>query len=267
MTKFPPVVLCLSGHDPSGGAGVQADIQTLSLLGCYPCSVVTALTAQDTRNVQAIMPQREEDFLAQARLILEDLPVAAIKIGLLGNAGIASAVRKILRELPGIPVVLDPILAAGGGKDLAREDLIAVLKSHLLPLTTVLTPNTVEARRLAGKFENLDECAGELLRLGCAHVLITGTHDPGEAVVNRWYGPQGVHAYRWERLPHSYHGSGCTLASALGGFLALGVDMEGAVQQAQEFTWQALQSGFALGKGQHLPNRLWLRRRCQTEPK
>lgn len=256
MMKYPPVVLCLSGHDPSGGAGVQADIQTLSLLGCHPCSVITALTAQDTRDVRAIMPQQEGDFLAQARLILDDLPVAAIKIGLLGSAGIASAVCEILNAAPGIPVVLDPILAAGGGKVLAREDLIEVLKTRLLPLTTVLTPNTVEARCLAGTGENLDHCATELSRLGCAHVLITGTHDPGEAVVNRWYGPQGMRAYRWERLPHSYHGSGCTLASALAGFLAQGLEMEAAVQEAQRFTWQALQAGFALGSGQHLPNRL-----------
>jgi hydroxymethylpyrimidine/phosphomethylpyrimidine kinase len=262
----PPVVLCLSGHDPTGGAGIQADIQTLSLLGCYPCSVVTALTAQNTSNVQAMMSQRAEDFLAQARMILEDLPVAAIKIGLLGSSGIAAATCEILRESPGIPVVLDPILAAGGGTVLAREDLIAQIKSRLLPLTTVLTPNTVEARRLASVGDNLDQCAAELLRLGCAHVLITGTHDPGEAVVNRWYGPQGARAYRWARLPHSYHGSGCTLASALAGFLALGLDMDAAVQKAQQFTWQALESAFALGRGQHLPNRLPTLDRWAREP-
>ena len=256
MKSPPPVVLCLSGHDPSGGAGIQADIESLSRLGCYPCTVVTALTVQDTCNVRAILPQREEDFLAQARLLVADLPIAAVKIGLLGNAGIAQAVGEILRKLSGVPVVLDPILAAGGGQELAREDLIETLKAHLLPLTTVVTPNTPEARRLAGGRENLDECAGKLLSLGCGHVLITGTHDSSEEVINRWYGPNGVRAYHWERLPHSYHGSGCTLASALAGLLGLGLDMGAAIQAAQQFTWQALSSGFALGKGQHLPNRL-----------
>lgn len=253
--RLPPVVLCLSGHDPSGGAGVQADIETLSRLGCYPCTVVTALTAQDTRNVRTILPQRGEDFLAQVRLLIEDLPIAVVKIGLLGSLAIAEAVGEVLRELPGIPVVLDPILAAGGGRELTQGGLIETLKTELLPLTTVLTPNTVEARRLAGGCENLDECARELRRLGCAHVLTTGTHEEDETVVNRWYGPTGVQAFGWDRLPHSYHGSGCTLASALAGSLALGRDMATAMRESQQFTWLALKAGFALGRGQHLPNR------------
>ncbi|HUL11729.1 MAG TPA: hydroxymethylpyrimidine/phosphomethylpyrimidine kinase [Methylococcaceae bacterium] len=266
MKNPPPVVLCLSGHDPSGGAGIQADIETLSRLGNYPCTVITAMTVQDTRNVRSVLPQREEDFLAQARLLIDDLPVAAVKIGLLGSSAIARAVWEILRELRGVPVVLDPILAAGGGTEVAREDLIETLKSQLLPLTTVLTPNTMEARRLAGGRENLDECADELLRLGCDHVLITGTHDSSEAVINRWYGPDGMRAFGWERLPHSYHGSGCTLASALAGFLALGLGMEAAVHKAQKFTWLTLDSGFALGKGQYLPNRLSAGEHCGCGP-
>lgn len=252
---LPPVVLCLSGHDPSGGAGIQADIETLFRFGCHPCTVVTALTAQDTENVRTILPQREEDFLAQVRLVIEDLPIAVVKIGLLGSAVIARAVGEVLRELPGLPVVLDPILAAGGGKELAERGLIQVLKSELLPLTTVLTPNTVEVRRLTAEGDHLDDCARELRGLGCAHVLMTGTHEDSETVVNRWYGPDGVQAFGWERLPHSYHGSGCTLAAALAGSLALGRDMATAVLESQQFTWLALKAGFALGRGQYLPNR------------
>ncbi|MDD1649456.1 MAG: bifunctional hydroxymethylpyrimidine kinase/phosphomethylpyrimidine kinase, partial [Methylococcaceae bacterium] len=115
MSPHPPVVLCLSGHDPTGGAGLQADIETLRALGCHPATVVTALTAQDTRDVQAVYPQAPDLFLSQARLVLADLPVAAIKIGLLGSAGIALAVVKLIGEAGPVPVVLDPILAAGGG--------------------------------------------------------------------------------------------------------------------------------------------------------
>ena len=259
MPNPPPVVLCFSGHDPTGGAGLQADIETLSLLGCRPCTVVTALTAQDTTNVSAILPQDKADFLQQARLVIADLPVSAVKIGLLGSSAIALAVTGLLTgELAGVPVVLDPVLAAGGGKALAREDLISIIQNQLLPLTFVATPNIPEARQLAGGRVSPADCAAALLRLGCQQVLITGTHDTGGAVVNRLYGPQGMRSWEWPRLPHEYHGSGCTLASALAAGLAKGLTIEEACFQAQQFTWKALQTGFRLGKGQWLPNRTTL---------
>lgn len=251
-----PVVLCLSGHDPTGGAGVQADIEAVGRMGCHPCTLVTALTAQDTADVRKVLPQREADFLEQARLIVADLPIAAVKIGLLGSAGIALAVAQLLsHELAGVPVVLDPILAAGGGKELAREELIAVIREVLLPLCFITTPNIPEARRLSGGRESPEACANELLGLGCEHVLITGAHAEGAEVVNRLYGPEGPLSWRWERLPHEYHGSGCTLASALVAGLAAGLPVAEACRQAQAFAWASLASGFALGKGQWLPNR------------
>jgi len=252
----PPVVLCLSGHDPTGGAGVQADIETLSRLGCHACTVVTALTAQDTTNVRQVLPQHPADFLNQARLVIADLPVAVVKIGLLGSADIAHAAVELLRgELAGVPAVLDPVLAAGGGQALAREDLIRAIQRELLPLSFVLTPNIPEARQLAGGLETPDDCAAQLLRLGCKHVLITGAHAEGGDVVNRLYGAYGSSAWHWQRLPHEYHGSGCTLAAALAAGLAKKLDVEEACRQAQQFTWSALKSGYALGKGQWLPNR------------
>lgn len=252
----PPIVLCLSGHDPTGGAGAQADIETLSRLGCHPCTVVTALTAQDTRNVRQLWPQPPEAFLAQARLLVADLPPAIVKIGLLGSAEIALAVAGLLSdELAGVPVVLDPVLAAGGGKPLAREDLLRAIQETLLPLTAVLTPNIPEARQLAGGPETPDGCAARLLELGCQNVLITGTHSEESEVVNRLYGPDGPRSWRWPRLPHEYHGSGCTLASAVAAGLAQGLTVEDACLEAQQFTWQALAGGHALGQGQWLPRR------------
>jgi hydroxymethylpyrimidine/phosphomethylpyrimidine kinase len=252
----PPVVLCFSGHDPTGGAGLQADIEAIKSQGCHPCTVVTALTAQDTGNVRSVLPQQPEDFLRQARLLISDMPVKAVKIGLLGTAGIARAVAGLLaHELAGVPVVLDPVLAAGGGKALAREDLIETIRQRLLPLTTVATPNIPEATVIAGGLDSPDECAVEWLRLGCDHVLITGTHSESDAVVNRLYGADGALVWRWPRLPHEYHGSGCTLAAALAAGLARGLSMEQACSLAQQYTWDALAAGYALGHGQWLPKR------------
>jgi hydroxymethylpyrimidine/phosphomethylpyrimidine kinase len=256
MRNPPPVVLCFSGHDPTGGAGLQADIETLSSLGCRPCTVVTALTAQDTTTVLTLSPQKKADFLQQARLLIADLPVSLVKVGLLGTSDIALAVAGLLAdELAGVRVVLDPVLAAGGGKSLACEDLVEVIRHRLLPLTFVLTPNIPEARQLAGGMGSPGQCADELLRLGCQQVLITGTHDTGGDVVNRLYRPNGMSSWNWVRLPQEYHGSGCTLASALAAGLARGLAIEEACLLAQRFTWAALASGFRIGKGQCLPNR------------
>lgn len=250
-----PTVLCFSGHDPTGGAGIQADIETLGRLGCHPITVITALTAQDTIDVQAIWSQREEDFLAQVRCLLADIRPVVVKVGLLGSAGIARVVAEVLGEMPELPIVLDPILAAGGGMPLARTDLLKVLREELLPRVTVLTPNTLEARQLVGGQKSLEECAAELLRMGCGHVFITGTHDVGDRVVNRLYGAMSSKEWTWPRLPQVYHGSGCTLASALAGFLARGLALDAAAYEAQRFTFQALVSAYAPGRGQYLPNR------------
>ncbi len=256
MKPSPPVVLCLSGHDPTGGAGIQADIETVSRLGCHPSSVITALTVQDTLNVREVLPQHAEAFLEQALTVLRDMPPAAIKIGLLGSVEIAHAVHELLESAVGLPVVLDPILAAGGGANLANEMLIEALRRKLIPRATVLTPNSPEARKLAG-MEDLDDCGRALLAFGCPNVLLTGAHENDGDVVNHLYRASGVKTYRWPRLPGSYHGSGCTLASAVAALLAGGRDIERAVSEAQDFTWQALNNGFRLGGGQRLPNRLY----------
>lgn len=255
MPSRPPVVLCLSGHDPTGGAGVQADIEILRQLGCHPATVVTALTAQDTHDVQAIYPQDTESFLFQARLVLADLPVSAIKIGLLGSAGIAVAVARLIDEAGPLPVVLDPILAAGGGQELAGAALLQALLENLLPRATVVTPNIPEARRLTGHQAPAD-CAQALLDRGCLNVLLTGAHEDGFDVVNRWYHAGGMEETRWPRLPGNYHGSGCTLAAALAGALARGLPWPDAIALAQRVTWEALRNGYPLGGGQWLPGRL-----------
>jgi hydroxymethylpyrimidine/phosphomethylpyrimidine kinase len=260
MSSPLPAVLAFSASDPTGGAGIQADLLTIASLGCHPLSVLTALTAQDTRGVEALIAMEPVWITRQARVVLDDIPVAAFKLGVLGSARNAEAVAEILAEHPRIPVVLDPVLASGRGDALSDSETIQVQRSALLPLTTVLTPNSLEARRLAlaAPDARLEDCARALTKGGSKYVLVTGAHEPGAQVVNTLYGAGGVlREDRWPRLAGEYHGSGCTLASAIAAFLARGLATEDAVQQAQAYTWKALAAGFQLGRGQHLPNRFF----------
>ncbi len=255
-----PIVLCFSGHDPSGGAGIQADIETIISHRCHAASIITCLTEQDSRNVKRVLPQKAEDIVSQAETLLADFEVAAIKIGLIGSAETALAIAEILRRHRKVPVVLDPVLAAGGGSDLAGQELIAAIVEQLLPLTTLLTPNSHEARRLC-QLEDLSACGKQLLALGAENVLITGTHEESLLVHNQLFMREESleETFNWQRLPHSYHGSGCTLASAAAALLAQGLDLFSAVSEAQEFTWESLQAAYCPGLGQHNPERLfWL---------
>ena len=256
----PPLVLCFSGHDPTGGAGIQADCETVAALGGHSLSVVTCLTAQDTRDVTRILPQRPADFLEQARLLLADVKPAVFKIGLIGSSDLAEAIGELLADYPDVPVVLDPVLAAGGGTDLADRKLPDAMRRALLPRVTLLTPNGPEARRLSGE-SDLERAAQWLLDSGCYYVLITGGHEEQAEIVNTLYGAGLCQASRWPRLPHVYHGSGCTLASACAALLARGLSVPAAVQEAQQFVWNALAAGFRPGQGQHVPRRF-----CREQP-
>lgn len=253
-----PVVMTLAGNDPSGGAGIQADIEAIISMGCHAAPVITTVTVQDTQNVKEMVSLSPGLVAAQARAVLEDMPVAAIKIGLLGSVEIAEAVHTLLTDYPRIPVVLDPILAAGDGTELAADELIDALRTLLLPMTTVLTPNSIEARRLAPEADSLEACAMALLDRDCELVLITGTHENSPQVVNSLYGNYRLlESFTWERLAGSYHGSGCTLASAIAGLIAQGQECPAAIRQAQEYTWETLRSGYRIGMGQLIPNRLF----------
>ncbi|MFA5984918.1 MAG: hydroxymethylpyrimidine/phosphomethylpyrimidine kinase [Methylococcaceae bacterium] len=260
MSAKRPVVLSFSGHDPSGGAGIQADIETLSSLRCHAASVITALTEQNSSNVIKLLPQQATDIISQANTVLADFKVACIKIGLIGDLDIAKALHSLLKQHPYIPVVLDPVLAAGGGQALAHNDLIQAILELLLPCTLILTPNSPEARKLAGQ-NDLNNAGLALLKRGCQYVLITGTHEQHTAAVHNqlFHAERQLETYTWPRLPHSYHGSGCTLASAIAGLLSHGLSPTQAVKEAQAYTWQALNAGYQPGQGQHLPNRLFWR--------
>ncbi|MBL8395077.1 MAG: hydroxymethylpyrimidine/phosphomethylpyrimidine kinase [Candidatus Accumulibacter sp.] len=267
----PPIVLTFAASDPSGGAGMQADLMTISSIGCHPLSVTTALTVQDTVGVDSVLAVDADCVEDQARTLLEDMPVSAFKVGLLGSLENIAVIAGIVADYPAVPLVLDPVLASGRGDELADEEMITGLRELLMPLTTILTPNSLEARRLVdGNRDGTDdetdplsptlvECAQSLLDLGCEYVLLTGTHDNTVRVINNLYrkGLGLVRSDAWDRLPDSYHGSGCTLASAIAANLAHGLSMDEAVGAAQEYTWQALVAGFRPGMGQFLPDRFF----------
>jgi len=253
---------------------MQADILTIASMGCHPLAVVTGITVQDSSGVDDIQAVEAEWVVDQARTVLEDMPVAAFKIGLLGSLENIAAIAEVISDYPDIPLVFDPVLASGRGDELANEDMLDAMRELLLPQTTILTPNSMEARRLIidedndSDDPNLEQCAKRILELGCEYVLITGTHENTPKVINTLYGERGiVRADTWPRLPGIYHGSGCTLASAIAALLANGLSMEDAVHEAQEYTWEALKYGFRPGMGQHIPDRLFWARDEEGEEK
>lgn len=271
MPDLPPIVLVFAASDPSGGAGLQADIMTLSSMGCHPLSVVTAVTIQDTTGVDDVSPIDAEWVADQARCVLEDMPVVAFKIGVLGSVETIAAIAEVVSDYPEIPLVLDPVLASGRGDELASEEMVIALRELLVPQTTIITPNSLEARRLAIDDSNEDddpdlaECASRLIASGCEYVLVTGTHENTPQVVNTLYGQEGVlRTDSWQRLPGSFHGSGCTLASAIAATIANGLAIGDAVKDAQEYTWQTLKSAFRPGMGQQIPDRLFWAREEDT---
>jgi hydroxymethylpyrimidine/phosphomethylpyrimidine kinase len=270
-----PIVLVFAATDPSGGAGLQADILTLSSMGCHPLSVVTAVTIQDTMGVEDILPIDAEWVADQARCVLEDMPVTVFKIGLLGSVEAIAAIAEVVSDYPDVPLVLDPVLASGRGDELATEDMILAMRELLIPQTTLITPNSLEARRLVRDESNdndeqddpdLGECARRLLALGCEYVLVTGAHENTAQVTNSLYDQNGlVRTDAWQRLPGTYHGSGCTLASAVAATIANGLGIPEAVRDAQEYTWQTLKYAYRTGMGQLVPDRLFWAREGDQE--
>ena len=267
MSQSPPIVLSFAASDPSGGAGLQADILTLSSMGCHALSVVTAITVQDTVGVEGVLALDAEWVADQARCVLEDMPVTVFKLGLLGSVEIIAAIAEVVSDYPEVPLVLDPVVSSGRGDELATEDMVIAMRELIIPQTTLITPNSLEARRLAldesddSDDPTLEECARRILALGCEYVLITGTHENTSQVVNTLYSQDGLlRSDSWQRLPGTYHGSGCTLASAIAATIANGLSISEAVRDAQEYTWQTLSSAYRPGMGQHIPDRLfWAR--------
>ena len=259
-----PVVLVFSGHDPSGGAGVQADIEAIISQGVHPATVITALTVQDTVNVKRFVPTDPSLVIEQARAVLEDMPVQCIKIGMIGSVELVEVIHSILKDYPDIPVILDPVLVAGGGGTLANEDVAKAMINLLLPLTTILTPNAYESRALVKlahiPANDLDARGQALLDMGPEYVLLKGGDEQSTEVENWLFTRhQPPRKFTYERLPGEFHGSGCTLASAIAGLIAQATDADyvNAIHEAQEYTSHALFHAAQIGRGQWIPHRLF----------
>jgi hydroxymethylpyrimidine/phosphomethylpyrimidine kinase len=250
MAGTRPTVLVFAGADPSGGAGIAADILAIAAQGAHALPVITALTVQDNDRVYEVLPVAGDVVRRQARALIDKIGIHAVKIGIPGSRANAGHIAELVRELrarqPGLPVVLDPVLASGAGDALAREDARQVF-APLIPLASLIVPNLPEAQALGG--------AANLWESGCADVLVTGGHADGATIVNRWFGAGRGREWRWPRLPGQFHGSGCTLASAIAARLACGDSMERALGTAQAYCHGALADAFSIAPGQRIPLR------------
>lgn len=251
-------VLTIAGSDSGGGAGIQADLKTFSAHGCYGMSVITALTAQNTVGVSAIHPVPVDFVEAQIDAVLEDIGADAIKIGMLFSPELIEAVAQRLRQHRATNIVLDPVMVAQSGDRLLQNDAIAALKSELIPLADLVTPNLPETSVLLGRdihsLDELEGAANELAQLGSSNVLIKGGHlEEGDSDDLLYLGEEN----RLITLPEkriattNNHGTGCTLSSAIASGLAQGLDLESSVHRAKEYITGAIASGadYSLGKG------------------
>jgi hydroxymethylpyrimidine/phosphomethylpyrimidine kinase len=251
------IALTIAGSDSSGGAGIQADIKTFSALGVYGASVITALTAQNTKGVDDIMVVPPEFVLAQMRSVMSDLAVNAIKIGMLGSAGVIDAVVEGLSEFPGVPVVLDPVMVATSGDPLLDDDAVDTLREKLIPLATLITPNLKEAALLLGEPEDrrekwMEGRACRLLDLGLRAVLLKGGDSDGDTALDILVDAGGVQRLEGPRVTtKNTHGTGCTLSSAIAAELAKGVPLDRAMKNAKVYVTAAIMAAdeLEIGKG------------------
>ncbi|MDN2712915.1 hydroxymethylpyrimidine/phosphomethylpyrimidine kinase [Janthinobacterium sp. SUN118] len=252
MVPTLPAVLVFAGVDPSGGAGIAADILAIAAQGAHALPVVTALTVQDNDRVFGVQAVAPELLRRQAQALIDKIAIHAVKIGIPGSAANAAVIADLIGQLrqarPNLPVVLDPVLASGHGDVLSLDDAVLAL-APLLAVTTVIVPNGPEAAALGG--------AENLRAQGCEHVLVTGGHGAGDEVINRWRDADGVEReWCWPRLPGAFHGSGCTLASAIAARLASGQPLAQALDGAQTYCHAALAGAYAIAPGQFMPQRL-----------
>ena len=251
----PPRLLIISGSDSSGGAGLQADIKTATVFGCYAMTAITAITVQNTRGVQAIHPVPATIVAAQIEACLDDIDADAIKIGMLGSAATIRAVANVLNEhAREIPIVLDPVMVSTSGARLLPANAVEALKTYLLPLASLVTPNIPEAKALVGmrgsRRNEAERAARKLMALGAKAALIKGGHSTGTTSddILMWQG--GVELYGFPRIKTKHtHGTGCALSTAIACGLAQGRSLPLAVGRAREFVQKAIETAPGLGRG------------------
>jgi hydroxymethylpyrimidine/phosphomethylpyrimidine kinase len=248
-------VLIVAGSDSGGGAGIQADIKTVTMLDAFAATAITALTAQNTEGVFGVLPIDPAFIRQQMEVVLDDIGADAIKTGMLHDAGVIDAVVAVLEErAPSIPLVVDPVMVAKGGAPLIQADAIDALKRRLLPRAAVLTPNLPEAEILCGRaiddVHAMRDAAQALLGLGCGAVLLKGGHLAGETVHDVLATASDVKEWTSPRIDSRHtHGTGCTLASAIAAGLAQGMAVEPAVERARAYVQRAIAGAPGFGRG------------------
>jgi hydroxymethylpyrimidine/phosphomethylpyrimidine kinase len=255
-------VLIIAGSDSGGGAGIQGDLKTVTMLGGFGATAVTAITAQNTLGVTGVHPVPLDMIEAQARAVLDDIGADAIKTGMLGDVDVVERVAQILDSATGVPAVIDPVMIAKGGHPLLADRAISAVRTLMVPRATLLTPNAPEAAALTGiMVETLDDQrrAGEaLLKLGARAVLMKGGHVDGDLLVDLLMTPEGESSFETDRLDTRHtHGTGCTLASACATGLAQGMTLTSAVARAWAYVQEAIAHAPGLGAGHGPLDHAW----------
>ncbi len=256
-----PCVLVFAGHDPSGGAGIQADIEAIAAQGAHALPVITALTVQDNDHAYAVHAVDVQIILQQAMTLVAKIPVSVVKLGIVAHkknaTAIASFIQKMKLQRPDLQVIVDPVLGSGQGDRLSLDDAVEAIEP-LLRVATLITPNLPELKRLSPLAIDMQAQVENLMQAFEADVLLKGGHATEAQVKNIWFQHQQwqtAQEWLWPRLPGEFHGSGCTLASAIAGQLATGKNLPDALRQAQAYTQQSLQDAFAIAAGQLIPAR------------
>ncbi len=252
-----PVVMTFTGSDATGGSGLQADIETLLSMGCHCTPILTDLSVRDTEESKGHEAIATSLVISQARAILEDVQVHAFKVSMVSSIDNLQAIYTLLSDYPDTPIILDPsdLLT---NQQIMASDFSQALTTLLCPLAKLMIVNSQQVRLLAPDADTLDACAQQLLGCGSEYLLITGTSENTPTVTNTLYGNHRLlERFSWQRLPYSYHGSGCTLSAASAGLIAQGLEVTSAIHEAQEYTWETLKHSYRIGMGQHIPNRLY----------
>ena len=248
-------VLVIAGSDSGGGAGIQADIKTISMLDAYAATAITALTAQNTEGVFGVLPISPEFIRQQIEVVLDDIGADVIKTGMLHDAAVIEAIVAVIQDrAAAVPVVVDPVMAAKGGARLIEPEAIDALKRLLITRAEIVTPNLPEAEILCGgtigEVAEMRTAGETLLGLGCRAALVKGGHLPGETVSDVLVTADGVRVWESPRIATRHtHGTGCTLASAIAAGLAQGLGLEGAVDRARNYVQRAIARAPGLGRG------------------
>lgn len=260
-----PCVLVFAGSDPSGGAGISADIEAISAQGAHALPIITAITVQDNDHVFAVHPVASDLILEQAQTLINKITISAIKIGIIANHKnalvLAAWITQFKKLHPNLPVIVDPVLASGNGDALSIENAVSAI-TPLLHVATLITPNLPEANKLCPNTTSLLQQAQHLMTYGASDILIKGGHSTEKNITNHWFHRKQRLHWEWPRLSDSFHGSGCTLASAIAGQLARGKTMQQALEIAQAYCHHCLEQAYNIAAsqppGQLIPHRAFL---------